>query len=115
MKLEARIKFNPLVMDSTGESLAVPGTFPVEDAIDDFLSTFQGVSFGADMRVMKLISAIENTEGVINAVATVVECKQATGSYQDVLANTNQTYVAEAGYLAIDPTFPLSSNLTYVS
>lgn len=115
MKLQARIVYNPLIMDSSGESLASPGTFPVEDAIDTFLATFQGSDFGAEMKVMKLVTAIENTEGVINCVVTQVECKTSTGSYSDILAVTNQSYIAEAGYLAIDGSFPLSSNLTYVS
>lgn len=113
--IEYRITYDPLIMDSSGESLASPGTFPVEDAINSFLRTFSGENFAADFQVMKLTSAIEATSGVINAVAEVVECKPTGGSYSDILAVSNQTYVTAAGYMKIDAAFPLSSNLTYVA
>lgn len=112
--LQYRVTYDPLVLDSTGDSLASPGTYPVHDAIDAFLQGFTDESFGGVMTVLALTSAIEATPGVLNAVATKVDCKPAAGAYTDILAVTDQKYTPAAGYMKIDPTYPLSSNITYV-
>jgi hypothetical protein len=114
-KLAYTITYNPLVMSSTGESLATAGVYPVRVAIDDFLAAFSNDEFGGVVKVMKLTSAIENVVGVLNAFPTVVECKPSAGSYTNVLAATYQTYTPQAGYMKVDPAFPLSSQLTYVA
>lgn len=108
------IKVNASVIDpSNGESLASPGTFPVEDAIDSFLQGFQGENFAGDMQVMKLTDAIQAVSGVLNAVANTVEARPDAGVFVDLLAVSDQTYQSAAGYMAVDPAFPLSTTLTY--
>ncbi|MCK5615327.1 hypothetical protein KAR91_76390 [Candidatus Pacearchaeota archaeon] len=114
LKAEYTITYNPQILDSAGESLSAPGTFPVEDAIDTFLQTFQTTNFAGEMQVMNLTDAIQAAAGVLNAVATNVEGKPTAGSYIDILATTQQTYTATAGYMLIDPSFPLSGTLTYI-
>ena len=108
------IKINASVINPTnGESLASPGTYPVEDAIDAFLQDFQGENFAGDMQVMKLTDAIQAVSGVLNAVADTIEAKPDGGAYVDVLVVSDETYNSVAGYMAIDPAFPLSTTLTY--
>lgn len=115
LKCEYTIEYNPQLIDSTGESLANPGTYPVEDAIDEFLQTFQSDNFAGEMQVIKLTDAIQAATGVLNAVPTNIEGKPDGGTYVDILAVTLQTYTANAGYMAIDPAFPLSGTLTYIA
>ena len=108
------IRVNASVLNpTTGESLSFPGTFPVSGAIDAFLQTFQGVNFAGDMQVMRLTDAIQEVNGVLNVVATGVEGRSDGGVFVDVLASPAQTYDSVAGYMAIDPAFPLSTTLTY--
>jgi len=108
------IRVNPSAIDpTTGESLANPGDFPVEDAIDAFLQTFQGENFAGEMQVMRLTDSIQAVSGVLNVVANTVEARPDAGVFVDVLANSAQTYESAAGYMGIDPGFPLSSTLTY--
>lgn len=115
LKALYRIKVNPSVIDPTsGESQSSPGTYPVEDAINAFLQEFQGENFAGDMQVMKLTDAIQSVTGVRNAVANTVEARPDGGVFVDVLASDDETYQSVAGYMAVDPAFPLSSTLTYV-
>jgi hypothetical protein len=114
LKALYRIKVNPSVIDpTTGESIAAPGTYPVEDAINAFLQEFQGENFAGDMQVMKLTDAIQAVSGVRNAVANTIEAKPDGGAFVDVLASDEETYQTTAGYMAVDPAFPLNTTLTY--
>jgi hypothetical protein len=114
LKALYRIKVNPSVIDpATGESIAAPGTYPVEDAINAFLQEFQGENFAGDMQVMKLTDAIQAVSGVRNAVANTIEAKPDGGAFVDVLASDEETYQTTAGYMAVDPAFPLNTTLTY--
>lgn len=113
LKAEYLITYNPQLISPTGESLATPGTFPVEDAINTFLQSYSGENFAGKMQVMRLTDAIQTASGVVNAVATNIEGKPDGGSYNDILVIADQTYSSVAGYMAIDPAFPLSTTLTY--
>jgi hypothetical protein len=115
LKCEYTIEYDPQLLAADGSLLSTPATFPVEDAVDAFLQTFQADDFAGDMVVMKLTDAIQAATGVKNAVATNIEGKPDGGSYLDVLATTLQTYTANAGYMLIDPAFPLSGTLTYTA
>lgn len=115
IKAEYTITYDPELLDSSGTLLSDGVTKPVEDAIDDFLQTFQSENFNGSMQVMKLTAAISAATGVLNAVATNIEAKPDGGSYIDVLATSTETYDSTAGYMKVDPSFPLSSTLTYTT
>jgi hypothetical protein len=114
LKTSYRITYDPQTLSSTGESLLLPGVFPVEEAINNFLQDYQGENFNGTMQVMKLTDAIQTVSGVKNAIATQVDAKPEGGTYTDVLAIDNQSYKARAGYMQIDPAFPLNTTLSYV-
>lgn len=113
LKCYLTVKYNPLLLDNTGVLLSDGVTKPVEVAINDFLQQYQEENFNGDMQVMKLIDAVQNATGVLNVYATAIEAKKDGGSYTDVLAATAQTYSSYAGYMKIDPSFPLSGTITY--
>jgi len=113
IKVYLSVKYNPLLLDNTGTLLSDGATKPVEDAINIFLQEFQAENFAGDMRVMKLIDAVQSATGVINVYATDIQAKKDGGTYSDILATTEQTYSSYAGYLKVDPSFPLSTTITY--
>lgn len=103
------------VLASDGSLLTDSASFPVEDAINNFLQTFQAENFDGTLQVMSLTDAIQSAVGVTNVVATSIEAKAFdSATYQDVLSNSQQKYVATAGYSKIDPLFPLSTTISYV-
>lgn len=112
VKLVYTIVYDPLVLAPDGESIETPGTYPVEDAINDYLAN---LDFAGVLRVMELTDAVQVVDGVNNAIATTVEAKQFGGSFLDVLATVRQEYEAFAGWSIVDPAFPLSSQLNYVA
>lgn len=113
IQIYLNIKYNPLILDNTGTLISDGATKPVEDAIDAFLQEFQAENFAGDMQVMKLIDAVQSAQGVLNVVATDIQAKKDGGTYSDILALPTQTYNSYAGYLKVDPSFPLSTTITY--
>lgn len=114
LKAEYRIIYDSQILASNGSLLTDPSVFPINNSIDSFLQSFQDSSFAGTMQVMKLTDAIQKSEGVINVIANNIEAKPDGGTFLDVLAVANQEYTAIAGYMIIDPVFPLSSTLTYI-
>ena len=114
LKAEYRITYDAQLLSPSGESLLTPGTFPVEDAINTFIQSFQSENFAGNMQIMKLTDAIQVASGVLNAVATGIEAKPDGGTYTDILIQPSQIYNARAGYMKVDPSFPLSTTLSYV-
>ena len=59
--IEYRIGVDATVINPDGgESLSDPGTYPVQDAINTFLETFQAENFSSVFRIMKLTDAIQS-------------------------------------------------------
>jgi hypothetical protein len=101
LKLNIEIIYNPLILTPTGELISNPGVFPVRDAINNFIKflPFDGV-FNRN----KFIDAIQSASGVIDPIINLIEAKTGALPYNPVSNN----YVAGAGYLKIDPLFPLT-------
>lgn len=114
LKAYYRITYDPQILASDGSLLTDSSSFPVEDSINTFLQTFQVENFNGKMKVMDLTDAIQATTGVLNVVATAIEGKPDGGAYTDIIALSNQTYTSRAGYMKIDPAYPLSTTLSYV-
>lgn len=115
MKAYYTLTYDPELLDNTGTLLSDGVTKPAEDAINTFLQTFQASNeqFNSSIQVVDLTNVIREATGILNAVATAIEAKPDGGVYTDVLATANQTYNAVAGYMLIDPAFPLSATITY--
>lgn len=114
--IDYRIGVNATVINpATGESILTPGIFPVEDAINKFLATFQAENFSSIFRVMKLTDAIQSVTGVINTVANSVQIKPFDGAFTEVVGLLNEEHLTQAGYVAVDPGNSLSTTLTYYS
>lgn len=114
LRLTYRVKVDTQILSVTGQS-NLDGSYPVEDAINTHLQNFQiQENFNGLLRVMKLTDAIQAVNGVINVVAVSVEGRLNGGTYTDILQDPNQEYRANAGYMRIDPAYPLNTSITYV-
>jgi hypothetical protein len=109
VNITGTVFIDPLVLDTTGESLSLPGTFPVEDAINEFLKDLGTVNFNGKLRAIDLVDVIQNVQGVNNFVLVDLEARYGVIPYIDVLALTGQEYQSNAGHLVID-----TLTLTYV-
>lgn len=102
LKLQLTINYDPLLLDSTGLLISDGTTFPVVDAINGYI---QNLPFDGTFNLTNFIDAIQNAVGVVDPV--LVSCEARTGA--SLFAPTGQNYIADAGYLIIDPSFPLDN------
>lgn len=100
LRLKLNIFYNPLILTSTGESILNPGVFPVSDAIVQYI---QFLPFDGKFNKTELIDAVQVVDGVIDPQLLISKAR----SGNKPLTNTGQNYTANAGYLEIDPGFPL--------
>lgn len=107
LKVGYKIYYDPLVLKANGESLAIPGTYPVEDAINTYITN---LPFNGELQLSSLTDAVQAVAGVGDAVLLVAEYKYGANPYIAI----NDTYNSYAGYMNIDPMFPLNSLITYV-
>ncbi len=107
LKLQLKIYYDPQVLDAAGVLLSDGVTKPVEVAVNNYI---KNLSFNGILYVNQLIDAIQMAQGVDQPYITLIEAKYGGFPYQSVI----EKYQADAGYLIIDPNFPLSNNITYI-
>lgn len=108
LKVYYKIYYDPLVLAADGSLLTDSSIFPVEDAINEYC---KGLTFDGNLSITQLTDALQGVQGVVNPVYQSSEAKYGTGAY----AAINDYYNPNAGYLVIDPAFPLNTTLTYVA
>lgn len=108
--VELTVVFDPLILLPTGESIANAGTFPVEDAVNNYI---QNLPFDGILSLTELTDAIQSVSGVVNPVITLAEARPVSGSYSTIDPVTG--YNASAGHLIVDAGFPLNTSITYTS
>jgi hypothetical protein len=108
LKISYDVVYDPLVLKPTGESIINTGVFPVEDAINNYISN---LPFNGTLNLTKLTDEIQKAEGVVDPIINYAEAKYGTLSYVTIVNNYN----ANAGHMAIDAAFPLSSTINYIA
>lgn len=110
LKLEMRIFYDPLILDATGTLISDGTTKPVEKAIENYI---QNLPFDGTYNLTKLIDAVQVATGVIDPELISSQARSGSSAFAD----TGQSYVADAGYLEIDPSFPLDdvNQIEYVA
>ena len=112
MKIYGRIYVDGQKISDSGESQTDPGVYPVEDAIKDY---FKNLDFNGKFRVLNLIDAIQEVDGVYNVVLTSCMVKAYTGStYLNVMSASDQSYITVSGYLIEDSIDLLRDTLEYI-
>jgi hypothetical protein len=59
--------------------------------------------------------SIQAVEGVSNVVINTCQAKYGSLAYSNILLSTEQSYQSNAGYLTIDPAYPLATSITYLN
>lgn len=104
LKLALTIYYDPLLieLDSStpvrGMLITDNSIYPVEDAITDFI---QAIPFNSVFRLIDLVDAIQAATGVINVIVNNADARYGAIAYTDIVSETNQSYTARAGYLAM--------------
>lgn len=78
------IFYNPMLMKSTGELLATPGVFPVEDAINAYINS---IIYGGKFNQNKCIDVIQAAMGVVDCYIDALRQHtylMGAGVYEDV-------------------------------
>ncbi|WP_317899415.1 hypothetical protein [Aurantibacillus circumpalustris] len=103
--------FDPLVLTIIGELISAPGTFPLRDAVAEYLNEFGGEDgFNSGFEIMRLEDKMQNALGIDTVYVTAAFARYGANPY----VAFNQRYLPNAGYMIIDPGTPLSSSVTYV-
>ncbi|MEY2738671.1 MAG: hypothetical protein RL259_580 [Bacteroidota bacterium] len=112
LSVTARIEVDGQLISSTGESLTTPGTYPVEDAIRNYIAE---LDFNGRFKVMSLVDAIQSVAGVENVVVSQALALSFGSTLPVNITNaTDRAYTAVAGYMIESTTTPFSTTLTYV-
>lgn len=82
----------------------------VEQAITNYLANIQ---FDGVLYINKLIDAIQAVPGIVNEQVQVLDA-QCKGTDDPYIAFTSK-YTAKSGYFKIDPDFPLSTQINYLT
>jgi len=100
LKLVGQVKYKGTLTDAQVQ---------VEAAVDEFLSDLNAFNFNGELKRSDLISYVRSKDRIEDFFLTGFEGKRDGGAYQ----NIERAYFPFAGYSKVDPSFPLSSNLTY--
>lgn len=106
LKVFYTVYYDPLILSSTGELINSPGTFPVEDAINNYI---KNLPFDGTFVVTQLTDKIQAALGVVNPVFSNASAKYGANPYVVL----GPYYKPNGGYLSIDPAFTLNSTVTY--
>ena len=107
LKIYCRVKINPQVLSASGELLAEQGEFPVEKAINNYA---QFLPFNGEFNITALEDAIQNAQGVLDVEIDSAESKYGDFAYQTI----DMSYIADAGYMMVDPDYPLTDTIEYI-
>jgi hypothetical protein len=99
LKLIATVYYDPI--ETVGSVTAA-----VEAAVNNYLT---GLNFKGQLVINDLVEVVRAVPNVNDFTIATIEAKEDGGIYNDV----DRLYNSFAGYLKIDPAFPMSSNLTY--
>jgi len=106
LKISYKIFYDPLVLNADGSLISNPSVFPVEDAINSYNAD---LPFDARFNVTELTDRLQSTEGVVNPIFESAEGRSGAQAYAPI----TDYYESNAGYMRVDPAFPLSSTITY--
>lgn len=107
LQINLTVYYDPLVLSPTGESLLNPGTFPVEDAINSYIST---LDFNGRYVNTFLIDEIQKASGVKIPILNSASAKYGSLPYAPI-AND---YIPDAGHMILDPLIPIANQITYL-
>jgi hypothetical protein len=106
LRLSIDLYYDPQVIDGNG-MLLNGSTFPVHEAIESFISN---LPFNGELHLSSLVDAIQIAQGVKDIHLNSASSKVGLGPYNAI----NVSYLSVAGYLKIDPSYPLTATINYI-
>lgn len=114
MRLSMKVKLDMSKINNLGQLVTDDTVYPIEDAINSYISSFSLTTFNSDMELIKLIDAIQKVDGVVNVKVTEAKAKAINDVlFTDILLDDFNVYKSNAGYLKIDPTYTLRDHIIY--
>lgn len=107
LHVEYDIYYDALLLNPDGSLISDPATFPVEVAINNYINN---LIYNGYLHLSDLEDAIQAATGVRDFERNTAEAKYGALAYSAI----DVKYNANAGYMAIDPVYPLSATLTYI-
>jgi len=102
------IYYDPLLLNPDGSLITDAASFPVEDAINNYIRDLQ---FNGYLYLSVLDDSIQAATGVKDFERNTAEAKYGVLAYSAI----DVKYNANAGHMAIDPVYPLSAALNYIA
>ncbi len=107
LRIQYRVYVDPLLINSNGELISNTAIKPVEDAINNYC---KNLPFNGVFSVTQLTDQLQNAVGVVNPVFEAASAQYGTEPFTAL----GDYYNPNAGYLRVDPDFPLSASITYI-
>ncbi len=101
--LAVTVNYDPLVLKSNGESIANPGVFPVDLALELYLESLE---FNGAYELMSQVDYIQKGLGIETVYITAASARYGANPFSPF----TQRYYPNAGYMTIHP----STAITYV-
>jgi hypothetical protein len=108
LRLFVDVNYDPLVLSPTGELIGSPGTYPVEDKINEYLKS---LDFDGRFEISDVEDFIEAGTGVIKGYVTNAEARYGTNPF----VSFPKRYYPNAGHLVIYSGTPLNTSITYIA
>ncbi len=106
VRVNARVQYDPQVINASGQLIADTSIYPVERAINQYLAD---IVYGGDLNKTKLVDAIQQAEGVVDVVLNSVQAKPASASSYTTVTGNN--YTSRSGSFKSNN---LRNSITYV-
>jgi len=106
-KLTVRAFYDPEVLAGDGSLLSDPTSFPLRDAINGYISN---LPFDGRLGLTFLVDQMQKASGIVNPELLTSQAKYGSIAYADIITE----YIPDAGYLIIDPAYPLNTSITYI-
>ena len=97
IKIELTVQYDPLLLNPDGSLIANPTIRPVEDAINNYLSS---IIYGGTFNRNKLIDAVQSADGVLDLVLGSVSVKSA--KEQNYMKVQGNNYTSMGGSFKAD-------------
>lgn len=104
--VNANIYYDPQVLTPSGESILESGVFPVQDAINNYISN---LPFNGVFNETELVDKMQEASGVIDPVLSSTSARYGSNPFAEITDN----YTSFAGHMVISSANPLSTTLTY--
>lgn len=100
LRLKLKVYYNATVINTDGSLISDPTTFPVSDAVNEYLKL---LPFNGRFNVTDLIDTLQLVAGVINPLFVSAHAKYGTQAFTPIV----DYYQANAGYMEVDTLMPL--------